>query len=48
MLDNIKNNEGGFIKLIILIVVVLITMKYFNISISSLIDWVKDLINSVL
>ena len=43
-----ENKKGGFVKLILLIIIALIIMKYFDISISGVIDWIKELINSVL
>ncbi len=47
MNNNIKNKQGGFIKLIIFIVVVLFLMKYFEISVVDVLNWVKTLFNSV-
>ena len=45
MINNIKNEEGGFLKLIIFIVIALLLMKYFKISFSDVVDWVKALFN---
>ena len=47
MNNNIKNKQGGFIKLIIFIVVVLFLMKYFEISVVDVLNWFKTLFNSV-
>ena len=47
MNNNIKNKQGGFIKLIIFIVVVLFLMKYFEISVVDVLNWLKTLFNSV-
>jgi hypothetical protein len=48
MIDgSIKNKQGGFLKLIIFIIVVLFLMKYFNISLSDIVNWVKALFSSV-
>ena len=47
MISNIKNKEGGFLKLIIFIVLALFLMKYFKISISDVFNWIKGLLNSV-
>jgi len=44
---NIKNEQSGFLKLIIFIIVALFLMKYFKISVSDIIDWVKTLFDSV-
>ena len=47
--NDFKNKqEGGFIKLIIFIVIALFLMKYFKISISDVFEWIKTLLNSVL
>jgi len=47
MNHNIKNEQGGFIKLIIFIVIAIFLMKYFEISVSDVVDWVKALFSSV-
>ena len=48
MNNNTKNKQGGFIiKLIIFVVAAFFVMKYFNISVSDVIDWVKALFSSV-
>ncbi len=38
----IKNRQGGFLQLIILIVVAVLLMKYFNVSVSDVVDWFKS------
>lgn len=47
-MNNLTNQKGGFLKLIIFIVIALFLMKYFKISLSDVIDWLKNLFNSVL
>jgi len=42
-----KINQGGFIKLIIFIVIGLFLLKYFNISIYDVINFIKSLFNSI-
>ena len=42
-----NNKRGGFLKLIIFIVIALFLIKYFNISINDIVNWVKTLSNSV-
>ena len=37
-----KNEEGGFLQLIILIIVVILLMKYFHITVTEIINWVKS------
>lgn len=44
MKNDIKNKEGGFIKLIIFIVIALFLMKYFKVSLSDVIDWIKSIV----
>lgn len=44
MKNDIKNKEGGFLKLIIFIVIALFLMKYFKVSVSDVIDWIKSIV----
>jgi hypothetical protein len=55
MKNKIQNNkgghastQGGFIELIILIIIALLLMKYFNITISGVINWFETFFKSVL
>lgn len=41
--SNMKNEQGGFLKLIIFIIIALFLMKYFDISVSDIIDWIKNI-----
>jgi len=58
MKDIFKNKEGGFLQLIILIIITLLVMQYFgltitgilqyfNLSLEGILNWFKDLFNSV-
>ncbi|OGI95004.1 hypothetical protein A2917_01320 [Candidatus Nomurabacteria bacterium RIFCSPLOWO2_01_FULL_42_17] len=58
MKNNLKNQNRGFLQLIIIIVIALLLMRYFGITISGILDyfhltwagilnWFKDLFNSV-
>ncbi len=47
MNSNIKSEQGGFLKLIVLIVIALLLMKYFKVSVTDVIDWFKTVFNSV-
>jgi len=38
---NIKNKQGGFLRLIILIVVLIFLMKYFGVSFSDMNAWLQ-------
>ena len=45
----IKNkDEGGFLQLIILIIIALLIMKYLGITVSGVIDWFVSFFGSVL
>jgi len=49
MKHKLKNNQqGGFLQLILFIVIALLIMKYFNITISDIINWFQSLFGSVL
>lgn len=39
MINDVKNKEGGFLKLIIIIVIALLLMKYFGITISGILAY---------
>ncbi len=43
-----KNQNGGFLKLIIFIIIALLLLKFFNISISDAVNWFKSFFSSVL
>lgn len=47
MINKIKNKEGGFIELIIIVVVALLVMRYFGITILGTINWFISLFKSV-
>lgn len=47
MTSELKNREGGFLKLIILIIIALFVMKYSGITISEVVDWFKTTFGSV-
>lgn len=43
-----KNKEGGFLKIIILIVIALLIMKYYGVTISGAMHWFTSFFGSVL
>lgn len=43
-----NKNEGGFLQLIILIIIALLIMKYLGITVSGVIDWFISFFGSVL
>ena len=52
MKNNIKGmptgRQGGFIELIIIIIVALLIMKYYGITISGTMEWFKSFFGNVL
>lgn len=42
-----KNNQGGFLQTIILIIIALIVMKYLGVTVSGVLNWLANLIRSV-
>lgn len=44
---NLKNQEGGFIDIIIAIIVIFLIMKYFGLTFTGIFEWVKNLFYSV-
>ena len=47
MRNNIENKQGGFLQLIIFIIIVLVCMKYFHLTLTDIINWIKALFNSI-
>lgn len=45
---NTNNKEGGFIKLIVAVLIALLVMKYYDVTISELINWFKSFFGSIL
>lgn len=43
-----KNKNGGFIQLIILIIIALFVMRYFGVTVSGVINWFKAEFHDVL
>ena len=48
MKNQIKNKEGGFIEIIIIVIIALLIMKYNGMTISGVIVWFKSFFASVL
>lgn len=42
-----KNKQGGFLQIIVLIVILFLVMRYFNLTITGIFDWLKALVLSV-
>ena len=48
-INNTQNNkQGGFLELIVLIIVALLIMKYLGLTVSEVVDWFKDFFGGVL
>jgi len=43
-----NNKEGGFLQIIIFIIIALLIMKYFGVTISGVINWFSAFFGSVL
>jgi hypothetical protein len=48
MNNKIKNTKGGFLEIIILVIIALLLMKYFGITVSGVIYWFQSFFASVL
>jgi uncharacterized protein involved in cysteine biosynthesis len=46
--EKIASTQGGFLELIIFIIIALLLMKYFGITISSVVNWFESFFRSVL
>lgn len=42
------NKEGGFLEIIIIIIIALLIMRYFGITVSGVVDWFMGFFRSVL
>jgi len=47
-MNNIKNKQGGFLKLIIFIIVVIFLMNYFHITISGIVNWFVTMFQNII
>ena len=47
MKNDFKNRQGGFLQIIIAIIVIILVMSYFHITISGIINWFIHLVQSV-
>jgi hypothetical protein len=45
--NNIKNKRGGFLQIIIFIIVALLIMKFLGVTVSEVVDWFKSFFGSV-
>ena len=42
-----KNTQGGFLELIIVVIIGLLLMQYYGITFTSIFNWLQNLISSV-
>lgn len=47
MSKNIKNQQGGFLRLILAIVILIFTMLYFHITFSDIINWMVTTVQNI-
>ncbi len=47
MKEKINNKEGGFIELIIVIIIALLVMRYFGLTVTGVINWFVTSLRSV-
>ena len=43
----IKNSQGGFIKTLIIIIVLVLILAYFNVSLKGVVAWIVSAFKSV-
>lgn len=43
----LKNQQAGFIDIIIAIIIIFLIMKYFGLTITGMFEWVKNLFYSI-
>ncbi len=48
MNKNIQNKEGGFLRIIFIIVILLLIMSYFHITFTGIIHWIINTIKNVI
>ncbi|MCF7833949.1 MAG: hypothetical protein K9L98_04070 [Candidatus Pacebacteria bacterium] len=42
--NNLKNKEGGFLTLLILLVIAIILAYHYNVSFQNIVEWIKEAI----
>lgn len=47
-IKGVKNKEGGFLELIVIIVIALVIMRYYGITITGVIHWFTNYFANVL
>ncbi|MFM7089005.1 MAG: hypothetical protein ACKOW9_05780 [Candidatus Paceibacterota bacterium] len=47
MKKNLKNQQGGFLELIVVIIIVMLVMRYYGLTFTGIWSWVENLFWSV-
>ncbi len=47
MMNKLKNKQGGFLELVIVIIIALVLMRYFGFTITGFLNWLRELFYSV-
>ncbi len=46
-MKNLQNKQGGFLDIIISIVIIFLIMRYFGLTITGIFDWLRELFYSI-
>jgi hypothetical protein len=46
-MKSLKNKQGGFLDIIIAVVIILLVMRYFGLTFTAIFDWLRELLYSV-
>jgi len=47
-MNKFNNKQGGFLKIILLIIVIVFLMSYFHITISGIFNWISHIFHDVI
>jgi hypothetical protein len=47
MKNNLKNQQGGFLELIVVLIITFLIMRYYGITFTGIFNWLRDLFLSV-
>ncbi|MFN4181157.1 MAG: hypothetical protein ACK4FA_00465 [Candidatus Paceibacteria bacterium] len=47
MKKNLKNQQGGFLELIVVIIIVMVVMRYYGLTFTGIWAWIENLFWSV-
>ncbi|MEO5635370.1 MAG: hypothetical protein ABIS26_02440 [Candidatus Paceibacterota bacterium] len=46
--NNMQNRQGGFIEIIVMLIIIFLIMRYFGLTFTGIIAWIENLFHSVL